>query len=103
MTLHTVNKSPFTSSLFQECLDVIGSQHSVLLIEDGVYGALSSNPLADRVIECAHSTSNRFYALQDDLTARGLGVDTLLAEVTPISYQEFVQLTIQHHRIQSWF
>jgi len=39
-TLHTVNKSPFDRSSLETCLRLAGKGNAVLLLEDGVYGAM---------------------------------------------------------------
>lgn len=101
--LHTVNKSPFSSTVLQECLTVLGSGHSLLLIEDGVYGALSVNPQATIMSELCNRGQNEFFVLSDDLNARGLQNDLLLKQIKPVDYDEFVQLTIQHNSVQSWY
>lgn len=41
-TLHTVNKSPFERNSLDTCLLLIKNDSTVLLIEDGVAGALQN-------------------------------------------------------------
>ena len=41
-TLHTVNKSPFERTSLDTCLSVVGTDSTVLMIEDGVSGALQN-------------------------------------------------------------
>lgn len=50
MLLHTVNKSPFERNALESCLQHAKKGSSVLLIEDGVYGAIKgpSPPSASR-------------------------------------------------------
>ena len=43
--LHTVNKSPFEKNSLETCLRLAEDNSSILLIEDGVYGALQIHPL----------------------------------------------------------
>ena len=40
--LHTVNKSPYSSTALASCLAHLTGDAAILLIEDGVYGALAS-------------------------------------------------------------
>ena len=101
MILHTLNKSPFSHSLLRECLAVMGSDHSLLLLEDGVYGALKTSPLAT-ALQDRHRTTP-VYALEADLQARGLAAETLLPCVKPVSYSDFVRLASEHSSVQSWF
>ena len=49
--LHTVNKSPFDKNSLSDCLRRATSGSTVLLIEDGVYGALSGSAHAPWVVE----------------------------------------------------
>jgi sulfur relay protein TusB/DsrH len=64
--LHTVNKSPDASAL-RQCLHVIGADDVLVLIEDGVYCALTANAV-DSWLE----TPLTVYAILADVEARGL-------------------------------
>ncbi|ODC03695.1 hypothetical protein BFW38_09215 [Terasakiispira papahanaumokuakeensis] len=44
----------------------------------------------------------RVAALKDDIIARGLPLDNLPQDVTLLSDQDWVALTIQHDRVLSW-
>ena len=103
MTLHTVNKSPYTSTLLQECLAIVGPHHAVLLIEDGIYGALESSPMAGQITALEQNKTCRFFVLADDLKARGIEADALNTSIKPIGYPEFVKLAVEHKNIQSWY
>jgi len=99
MILHTVSKSPFTSSCFDDCLQVCTEGASVLLIEDGVYAAQANTDTAQLIEE---NTDLHFYALAADVSARGLD-DKLSANITLASDADFVELTVKHHSVQSWY
>ncbi|WP_101757107.1 sulfurtransferase complex subunit TusB [Oceanicoccus sp. KOV_DT_Chl] len=99
MILHTVNKSPFNHSSFEECLRVCSAGSSILLIEDGVYAAKNHTKYAALIEQ--HSDI-RFYALVADIKARGLS-DQLSDTVTVIDDVEFVTLSTQHKSVQSWY
>lgn len=103
MILHTVNQSPFHSSVLQECLHIAGEFHGVLLLEDGVYGALKSNPQAQSIETATKNVHVKFYLLKDDLKARGLEEINCLTCIQPIDYAEFVNLTTQYKSVQSWY
>ena len=47
-TLHTVSRSPFRDVALESCLRVALPGSAVLLLEDGVYGALASGAHAAR-------------------------------------------------------
>ena len=100
-TLHTINKSPFSHSTLASCLQVCAKNDGILLLEDGVFGALISSP-------CAHELTTlmaaglKVYALQPDVNARGLG-DKIRDDIVITDYNGFVQLSIDHSCVQSWY
>jgi len=98
MILHTVNKSPYADNTLQSCLKAASDQDALLLIEDGVYGALKDGDYADLV----ESAGLRILALAPDLEARGLS-DRLLNSVETVDYAGFVELTTTHDKVVSWF
>ncbi len=100
-TLHTVNKSPFSQQTLSQCLEVIGCNHSLILIEDGCYGALKTSP-AHMQLQKTVKNGVKIYALKEDLRARGLN-SNLLEEMTLISMNEMVELCCQYRNIQSWY
>ncbi len=99
-TLHTVNKSPFGNGALLSCLKHCNPGDAVLLIEDGVYGALSGSGVADAVRAGAESVS--IFVLDGDAKARGLEPGKLLGEVGAVGYDGFVDLVAEHDRTQSW-
>jgi tRNA 2-thiouridine synthesizing protein B len=100
-TLHTVNKSPFTHATLASCLEVCSIYDGILLLEDGVFGALASAPCADK-ISTLFNLNLTLYALIDDVNARGLQ-EKIRNNVQLINYTDFVQLSIQHKCVQSWY
>ncbi len=99
-TLHTVNKSPFGDGALLSCIEHCKPGDGVLLIEDGVYGALSGSAISDAVV--ARAADVTFYLLEGDAKARGLPEGKLLGQVTPVGYDGFVDLVTEHDRSQSW-
>ncbi|MBV1884945.1 MAG: sulfurtransferase complex subunit TusB, partial [Gammaproteobacteria bacterium] len=81
------------------CLRFIESPDSLLLIENGVYGALQKNPCFDALQSLSKTTL--IYALEPDVLARGVR-EKLLPYVKQISYADFVALSASHHAVQSW-
>ena len=98
--LHTVNKSPFESSSLSSCFSLAREGADVLLIEDGVYGALSGSAHAPWVVEALGEV--RVYALEPDLKARGLSKDRLIPGIEVVGYDGFVELACANDNIQNW-
>ena len=95
--LHTINKSPFESSTLQDCIRFIGDDDIVLLFEDGVYAAIDNSKKSD-VINTILKT-NKVYALQADLKARG--INSLIDGIEIADYEKFVEL-VEEHPVQAW-
>lgn len=91
-TLHTVNKTAANNAL-TTCLRVASNGDSLLLIEDGVYQASA-------LAQLPQASTLRLYALQEDVTARGV---CLPAAITAIDYAQFVELVCAQPRSVSWF
>lgn len=100
-TLHTVNKSPFSHSTLSSCLSVCAHDDGILLLEDGVFGAMATSPSAQELKNIL-ARGVKVYALRSDVRARGIE-EKLLAEIQLTDYDEFVQLSIQHRCVQSWY
>ncbi|MEH6473175.1 MAG: sulfurtransferase complex subunit TusB [Halopseudomonas sp.] len=98
MLLHTVNHAPLSSQCLSDCLRVITAPAALLLIEDGVYGASPKHE--SLFVELTGDIA--CYALQADVEARGL-VGLISPRFTLVSDAEFVELTIQCQRTQSWY
>ena len=99
-TLHTVNKSPFGNGAFLSCLKHCKPGDAVLLIEDGVYGAIGGSAVADEVKASLGDVA--LFVLEGDAKARGIDAGKMLGEVTAVGYDGFVDLVTQHDRTQSW-
>ena len=99
-TLHTVNKSPFATGTLLSCLKHCRSGDAVLLIEDGVYGAIAGSAVAEQVEACTQEVS--LFVLAGDLQARGIDTGKILGSVKSVGYEGFVDLVTNHDRTQSW-
>jgi len=99
--LHTVNKSPFSSTALRSCLAHATDDAAILLIEDGVYGALASAP-SPSVELAAAAERGAVYALGPDLVARGLADSPLLAGTKVVDYQGFVALAAERPSVVAW-
>ena len=98
MVLHTLNCSADSGAAFNNCLRFISAPAALLLIEDGVYAATQAQvqlfEKLDPQIDC--------FVLKADVEARGLG-QLLDPRFTPISDQQFVELSLRCHKVQSWY
>ena len=99
-TLHTVNKSPFERNSLESCIRLAAKGSAVLMMEDGIYGALKGTEKSDAVVKSMASLS--FYVLGPDLQARGLGEDKLIDGVTVVDYSGFVDLAEKFDHTQAW-
>ena len=99
--LHTVNKSPFSSTALASCLAHATSDAAIILIEDGVYGALATAPAPPADLAAA-AARGAVYALGPDLIARGLGERPLLAGTKLVDYAGFVELTAARPSVVAW-
>jgi tRNA 2-thiouridine synthesizing protein B len=98
--LHTVNKSPFEKNSLQTCLRLSKPGSGILLIEDGVYGALKGSEVATRLGE--QMRDRQVYVLGPDLKARGLDQDKLIDGIEVVDYDGFVRLAAEAPKVQSW-
>jgi len=106
MLLHTVNKSAFDNSGLGDCLRVAAPNDAVLLIENGVYGALDSSQgetAHSQSIKQLNANGTRFFVLKADCEARGLGGAALLPAFQTTDDAGFVALAAEASAIQSWY
>ena len=98
--LHTVNKSAYERDTLESCVRLAAKGGSVLLIEDGVYSAMSGGKKSS-VIENAKGDLS-FYVLGPDVKARGLSEDRLIDGVKVVDYKGFVELAVASDKVSSW-
>ncbi len=96
--LHIVNKSPFTHGVLASCLDKLQANDAIILIEDGVYAAMTSHSSAVSLEQL-----NKCYALEKDIVARGLPLGALLPNIQLIDYDRFVNLCVEYPLNHSWY
>lgn len=97
--LHIVNKSPFERNALESCLQHAKKGSAILMIEDGVYGALKGTQVSSKVQ--AAMKDYTFYVLQPDIDARGMQ-GRVMDGVKTVDYGGFVDLTTQFNAVQSW-
>lgn len=98
--LHTVNKSPFERDSLDTCLRLAKAGSDILLIEDGVYGALAGT-VASAKVQKAMATM-KFHVLEPDMKARGIDPAKLIPGVNKVGYDGFVKLAADNDRVQAW-
>lgn len=98
--LHTVNKSPLDRNVLDSCLRLAARGSAILLIEDGVYGALAGGQAAPKI--GGRMGDFRFYVLGPDLAARGLDDAALIDGVKVVDYGGFVDLAAERKAHQAW-
>lgn len=100
-TLHTVNKSPFEHRTLACCARVCLAGDGLLLLEDGVYGALPAAP-TDITLKALSDRGVQLLALAEDVRARGLE-GRLAKGIQLTDYAGFVRMSCEHQTIQSWY
>ena len=98
MILHTINKTSAHEGLNQQLSDVIDTNDSVILIENGVYQA---QQLSQHSSKHWSNTAKHIYILKEDALARGIALDT--SKLSYINYAEFVELSLLHEKVTSWY
>ncbi|MCU7959554.1 MAG: sulfurtransferase complex subunit TusB [gamma proteobacterium symbiont of Bathyaustriella thionipta] len=99
-TLHTVNKSPFEKNSMSSCLSHSVADSAILMIEDGVYGAIKNTSIAGDIDSAVKEKS--IYVLGPDLKARGLNEDQLIDGISVVDYAGFVELVCANDKVQNW-
>ena len=97
--LHIINKSPTDRNSLGSCLRLAKDGASVLLIEDGVYGAMQGGAAAEAI---SGASGIKFYVLGEDLKARGMSDAKVIDGVSVVDYGGFVDLVADHDNLQSW-
>ena len=97
--LHTVNKSPTERNALESCLKYLKKGSAVLLIEDGVYGALKGCTSTKMVEQALKNFP--IYALYPDIEARGMQ-DRVIDGIKLVDYSGFVDLVAEHPTVQAW-
>lgn len=96
-TLHVLSDSPFTDESLSSCLRLLGEADGLLLCGDAVYALLAdTEPL--QALEQISETIE-LYALEEDVEARSISAP---ARAKVIGYPEFVRLSMQFAKVNSW-
>ncbi len=95
--LHLIMSPPAMTDIASITL-TLDKADEILLLQDGVYGAVTQSHEFISIIEMLPS---RVYLLEDDVLARGL-TPYLHPNVRVIDYQQFVDLTVKHTKQITW-
>ena len=98
--LHLINKSPSERNSLDSCLRLAKSGGAILLIEDGVYGAIAKAEHAEMI--SSRMDDFTFYVLGPDVAARGLNDTPLIEGINVVDYEGFVDLVVEQDVTQSW-
>ena len=72
----------------------------IVLIEDGVYGALKNTIMETTIIDAQKNC--KIYVLGPDLKARVLDKNSLITNIEIVDYNKFVKLAVENDKIQNW-
>lgn len=98
--LHTVNKSPLDRNALESAVNHASKGSAVLMIEDGIYGAMKGTIKSSVVTDAMGDVS--FYVMGPDLKARGISESQVIDGVKVVDYNGFVDLVAEHETTQSW-
>ena len=98
--LHTVNKSPFEKNSLLTCLRLSAAGSSILMTEDGIYGALKGTQIESLV--SSGLADRKIFVLGPDLKARGIEEERLIDGIAVVDYAGFVELAATNSGVQSW-
>jgi len=96
-TLHVLSHSPFADSRLSSCLRVLGSNDAILLCGDATYALTPSTP-ARQTLD-AKVGSLALFVLDEDAKARNLSLPDW---VKSVDYPEFVALSVQYDKVNTW-
>ena len=94
-TLHVLSHSPFTDSRLGSCLRLCSAQDAILLCGDAIY-ALQPGSAPFQALQ---AKALAIFVLAEDAQARGLALPQWARSV---DYPGFVQLSIDHDKVNSW-
>lgn len=94
-TLHVLSHSPFGDNRLASCLRILGSQDALVLCGDATYALQpGTEPFA-----ALQAAGRKVFVLAEDAQGRALHTPDW-AEA--IDYPAFVELSIEHDKVNSW-
>jgi len=73
---------------------------TVLMFEDGVYGAMQGTTVA-ATVKTAMKTM-QVCVMGPDLKARGIDAAKLIDGIKIVDYSDFVKLSVENDKVQAW-
>ena len=80
-----------------EILERLENQTAVIFLNNAAFGLLKNAQWQEKLAMITPS-----YVLYDDLILRGIETHLLVDSITPITYTQFVKLTVENTPIQTW-
>jgi tRNA 2-thiouridine synthesizing protein B len=81
------------------CLAYAKAGSSVLMYEDGIYGAIKGTACTQKI---SATDGVNFYVLGPDLKARGVSEDKVADGIEIVDYAKFVSLAAENDKVQAW-
>lgn len=94
--LHIISRGSLEADVFKR----VGATDGVLFIEDAVLMLLKGNALSETLQVLAERQSA--FVLIEDITIRGIAFEEIVANIKPVDYSGFVELTLKYEVIYSW-
>ncbi|MCF4997078.1 sulfurtransferase complex subunit TusB [Pseudomonas syringae] len=94
-TLHVLSHSPFGDDRLTSCLRLIGSADALLLCGDAAY-ALQADTAPFNALDARRV---KLFVLAEDAEARAIDVPDW---AQMIDYPAFVELSIEHDKVNTW-
>ena len=98
---HTVTKSPFEKNSLYTCVRLSKAGSAILLIEDGVYGALAGTSFESQVRDAM--PGRKFFVLGPAFAARGTDKVQLIGGIEVGGIDGLVELAVGCGKVQTWF
>jgi sulfur relay protein TusB/DsrH len=98
--LHLVNRLPPDGAGLATCFERLGADDAVVLMEQAVYACRSGSELAGSLRQAARGL--RLYALEPDLSARGIFPEAVCEGIEPVDFPGLVALCCEHDLVHSW-
>ncbi len=95
--LHLIFSAPLETAILQR----IGKNDAILFLENAVLCLLKNSKYQTVISELLADC--RVFVLKQDIETRGIHPDELMPNLTVIEYADWVDLTVQHPKVQSWF
>jgi len=98
MILHTLNKTSGHIDINKQLSATVSNTDSIILIENAVYQAPTCT---HRSIGHWSNIVSKVYVLEEDAIARGISLD--LPMISYVNYHDFVELSLSHQKVISWY